>query len=180
MAEPVIRVSSITTRHMGWRDIWWARNVRNNPLTRHFLGDHSLIGRWQQIRWFNRMNRDKSKARLIVLWNDIRVGIARIDSIDHQNQSLCIGMDIDPKWRGFGLAQAAYKALFIHFFKTFKYHRLWLLVASDNDRAIHIYQKLGFTTEGTQKEAILKNGKWIDYHYMALLKQDYEKLYPQY
>jgi RimJ/RimL family protein N-acetyltransferase len=48
-----------------------------------------------------------------------------------------------------------------------KLHRLELTVMSHNERAIHLYQKMGFKTEGTKQDSLLVNGKYVDEHYMA-------------
>ncbi len=46
-------------------------------------------------------------------------------------------------------------------------HRLELTVMSHNERAIHLYQKMGFKTEGTKKDSLLVNGRYVDEYYMA-------------
>jgi RimJ/RimL family protein N-acetyltransferase len=48
-------------------------------------------------------------------------------------------------------------------------HRLELTVMAHNKNAITLYQKLGFEVEGTAKEALLVDGKYIDEIYMAKL-----------
>ncbi len=46
-------------------------------------------------------------------------------------------------------------------------HRLELTVMSHNERATHLYQKMGFKTEGTRKDSLLVNGRYVDEYYMA-------------
>ena len=48
-------------------------------------------------------------------------------------------------------------------------HRLELTVMSHNARAVHLYQKMGFETEGTKKDSLLVNGRYVDEYYMARL-----------
>ncbi len=48
-----------------------------------------------------------------------------------------------------------------------KLHRLELTVMSHNERAIHLYQKMGFKIEGTKKHSLLVNGRYVDEFYMA-------------
>lgn len=40
--------------------------------------------------------------------------------------------------------------------------RVELGVYADNERAIHLYQKFGFETEGRKRKAVIRNGKYID------------------
>jgi RimJ/RimL family protein N-acetyltransferase len=48
-----------------------------------------------------------------------------------------------------------------------KLHRLELTVMSHNERAIHLYQKMGFKTEGIKRDSLLVNGRYVDEYYMA-------------
>ncbi len=46
-------------------------------------------------------------------------------------------------------------------------HRLELTVMSHNERAIHLYQKMGFKIEGTKKDSLWVNGRYVDEYYLA-------------
>ncbi|HLO14418.1 MAG TPA: GNAT family N-acetyltransferase [Anaerolineales bacterium] len=48
-----------------------------------------------------------------------------------------------------------------------KLHRLELTVMSHNERAIRLYQKMGFKTEGIKQDSLLVNDKYVDEYYMA-------------
>lgn len=45
--------------------------------------------------------------------------------------------------------------------------RMELTVITENIRAINLYKKLGFKTEGLREKSTLKNGKYYDEYYMA-------------
>ncbi len=38
-----------------------------------------------------------------------------------------------------------------------------------NERAVGLYQKVGFEIEGTRKNSLFVNGKYVDEYYMALI-----------
>ena len=46
-------------------------------------------------------------------------------------------------------------------------HRLELTVIALNERAIHLYQKMGFEIEGIKKDSLKINGKYVNEYYMA-------------
>jgi RimJ/RimL family protein N-acetyltransferase len=50
-----------------------------------------------------------------------------------------------------------------------KVHRLELTVMANNQRAIALYQKMGFSLEGTKKDALFVNGAYVDEYMMAKL-----------
>ncbi|GGN59169.1 hypothetical protein GCM10007971_21970 [Oceanobacillus indicireducens] len=52
-------------------------------------------------------------------------------------------------------------------------HRVSLRVFSHNEKAIHIYNKLGFVKEGVIRESLYRNGIWHDIIVMGVLKKDY-------
>ena len=48
-----------------------------------------------------------------------------------------------------------------------KLHRLELTVMSHNERAVRLYQKMGYKTEGIKQDSLWVNGKYVDEYYMA-------------
>ena len=48
-------------------------------------------------------------------------------------------------------------------------HRLELTVMAHNERAIRLYEKIGFEIEGTKKHSLLITGSYVDEYYMAKL-----------
>lgn len=61
-------------------------------------------------------------------------------------------------------------------FRHANLHRIGIGAVSFNDRAIKLYQKLGFTIEGRQRERILWDRKWYDLVDMSMLEQEWETL----
>ena len=58
--------------------------------------------------------------------------------------------------------------------KTFAFnelgaHRLWLDVFTDNRRACHLYESVGFQYEGTKRETVFENGNWKDQHIYSII-----------
>lgn len=47
-----------------------------------------------------------------------------------------------------------------------------LHVYTDNARAIHLYEKFGFSIEGTHKAFAFRDGTYVDAYSMALLRED--------
>jgi RimJ/RimL family protein N-acetyltransferase len=85
----------------------------------------------------------------------------------HRNQhcaQIVIGIRRDFTDQGIGrrLFEALEKWAIDH-----KLHRLELTVMSHNERAIRLYQKMGFKSEGIKQDSLLVNGKYVDEYYMA-------------
>ncbi len=52
--------------------------------------------------------------------------------------------------------------------------RLELDVFCDNERAVHLYEKMGFVIEGKKRMAAIKNGKYADEYIMARIRPGFE------
>jgi putative acetyltransferase len=48
--------------------------------------------------------------------------------------------------------------------------RLSLVVFTDNAHAVRLYERLGFETEGTMRRLAFGDGRWMDAHLMARLR----------
>lgn len=154
-------------------DLEWARVLHNDPEVLQMLTDTHEVQPDEQIRWFESLSRSKSSRRLVVWQGQMRAGLVRIDQLDYENSSVCIGLDIDPAFRGQGYARVIYKDMFEMFFVDEGINRIWLLVAEFNSRARHIYTSLGFKEEGRHRQGLTRFGKKWDYILMGILKEEY-------
>lgn len=72
-----------------------------------------------------------------------------------------------------GVGTEATRLAVDHAFTTSGLHRVQLEVYAFNPRARRVYEKVGFVLEGTQREALLFDGEWVDLHLMGMLEQDW-------
>ena len=57
-------------------------------------------------------------------------------------------------------------------FDEMNLHRIHLYVFVDNAPAVHIYQQLGFVSEGTVRESFYRRGRYHDAYLMGLLRAE--------
>lgn len=74
-----------------------------------------------------------------------------------------------------GLGTEATRLAVDHAFAGLGLHRVQLEVYAFNPRARRVYEKVGFVLEGTQREALLFDGEWVDAHVMGILEQDWRQ-----
>ncbi len=67
-----------------------------------------------------------------------------------------------------GIGTALFRAL-EDWAKSAGLHRLELTVMTHNERAVHLYQKMGFQIEGRGVHTLCVDGKYVDEFYMAKL-----------
>lgn len=141
--------------------------------TVEYLHDGRLYGWDDTYGWLASIQDSLTTVRHIVYINDTKVGIVRIDHIDLWNMNMMLGMDLHKNYRGKGYAKPIWKLLLDKVFKGEGMHAVYLEVLASNERAIHIYKKLGFKEDGRIPEKVLKNGVYIDSIHMSLLQKDW-------
>lgn len=79
----------------------------------------------------------------------------------------------DTASQGRGAGSFATRAMLHHAFNDLGLNRVHLTVLLDNVRAINLYKKNGFLEEGRLRQAIYKNGEFLDLVQMSILSKDY-------
>lgn len=156
------------------RDLEPLREMRNDDSTRQWLTFNGLITKEQQEAWFERLGQDDSRLYLAVESKEGElVGVLRSDEWDRDNRSVRVGSDIHPDHRGQGYATEALGSFVNYLFTEEEMHRVWLLVVDKNEPAKRVYEKLGFQTEGVQRDAIHRDGEYHDYISMSILENEW-------
>lgn len=168
-------------RELASRDIPIINKWRNeSELIDHLGAPFRYINEEVDIAWYeNYMKNRATTVRLaLVTEEDDRIlGLASLTNIDFINRSAEAHFMIgEIQNRGKGLGTFGIEKILEHAFKNLNLNRVELSLLSTNT-VIKLYEKKGFIVEGIKKEAIYKNGKYVDSIEMAILKERYEELY---
>lgn len=83
-----------------------------------------------------------------------------------------IGITLHPDYRDQGIGTRMMRYLIEWARENSIITRLELHVFVHNNRAIHVYEQVGFVLEGIRRNAFIKEGKYVDSMVMALLLSD--------
>jgi RimJ/RimL family protein N-acetyltransferase len=158
------------------RDLEAIRRLRNDGSTWIHLTDPRPLMPADQKGWLESLNLQSGRFYFVV--SDAKypfIGLIRMDQYDPQNRSLRVGADVLPELRGIGYGRWIYDAILMYGFGSINLHRIWLAVLESNAHAIRLYEKKGFTHEGRLREAVFRDGRYVDYLLMSILEQDYRK-----
>lgn len=106
------------------------------------------------------------------------VGEILLNDLDAANRRCGLRLWISGA-RGRGLGTEAVSLALRHAFVDQGLNRVELEVYDFNPRARHVYEKLGFRWEGTQRQALRWNDGWVDAHDLAILAEDWFALQAQ-
>jgi RimJ/RimL family protein N-acetyltransferase len=98
------------------------------------------------------------------------LGYLDIDGIlwAHKNAWLALVIGERERW-GQGLGREAMRLALWFAFDELNLHRVQLTAFADNERAIRLYEGMGFAREGTLREFLLRDGRRVDMYVYGLL-----------
>ncbi len=111
------------------------------------------------------------------LLGDALLGFIELDSIlwNHGVAWLGVGIGDRERW-GQGVGSEALRLALNFAFNELNLHRVQLTVFEYNDRAIAVYEKLGFRREGAYREFLSRDGQRYDMLLYGLLQREWRHL----
>ena len=170
--------------------------VRLAPLTRE---DPPVFTRWYEDAGFSRLldavpavpkskekwekwleeteeNQNTYVLGIRLLKKDELIGYVELDGIlwNHRTCWLGIGLGERANW-GKGYGREAMQIALKLAFHELNLHRVQLSVFSYNQRAIELYETLGFTKEGAFREMLERDGQRYDMYLYGLLREEWNE-----
>jgi RimJ/RimL family protein N-acetyltransferase len=130
---------------------WFEKQVETPPTVSQILAIETLVG------------------------NDwLHIGNCGLHFIEPVNNAAEFGITIGEKeyWNK-GLGREAAKLILKHGFENLNLNRIYLYVFATNPRAIKTYEAVGYKHEGTMRQGIYKNGRYIDVLMMSILHSEW-------
>ncbi|WP_273705790.1 GNAT family N-acetyltransferase [Leuconostoc mesenteroides] len=106
--------------------------------------------------------------------DDSLVGFVDLSDISVRNHSCELGIGFPKKEdRSKGYGTEALSLILSYGSNNLNMHKIKLSVYPFNIGAVKSYTKAGFVKEGTAKNEIFYNGKWVDIDYYAIFQEDW-------
>ena len=120
---------------------------------------------------------DSKDEEHLSIWNKDNkelIGFVILAGLANPNLSLELRrIVVQPKGKGYG--RQCLQLVKQYSFQTIKFHRLWLDVFEDNQRAIHVYKSEGFKEEGKLRDAIKSDEGFRTLIILSILENEYDK-----
>ena len=105
---------------------------------------------------------------------DKLIGFVALHTIEWNNATATLSIGIgEPAYRDKGYGSEALQLLLNYAFAELNLFRVGLDVIVNNDRAVHVYEKLGFRREGIMRSAVHREGRRYDVLHMGLLRDEW-------
>ena len=168
--EPKFNPDDVVIRATEPDDFTYVRDIYAQPGA--YAGTlqmpHPTAQTWKQ-RLDNPMTGFRSYVACI---DDVPVGNIglMVDGNPRRRHAANIGMGVHDAYAGRGIGQRLMETVIDVSDNWLNIDRLELTVYTDNTRAIALYDRCGFVTEGTLRRYAFRNGDWVDAYTMARLK----------
>ncbi|EIC83019.1 spermidine N1-acetyltransferase [Serratia sp. M24T3] len=120
---------------------------------------------------------DQSERRFVTEFQNTRVGLVELVEINHIHRRAEFQIIIDPNHQGQGFASEAARLAMDYAFSVLNLYKLYLIVDKENDKAIHIYNKLGFEVEAELKDEFFVNGEYRSVIRMCIFQPEFLRRY---
>ena len=146
----------------------------NDAETVRFNAPYLPVSWANHSAWFDGLGKNPSRVVLAIRGIEGQAIIGIIQLLDihpvHRTAELTTRIG-DDRHRGKGHGTEALKLAISFAWRDLNLQRIWLRVFATNTRAIRVYKKAGFTTEGTLRRAAWIDGQWVDELVMAVLRE---------
>lgn len=177
-AETRIKSDEVTLRKINLEDLELIRNWRNSDKIRKCFFHQELITEEQQLNWFNEYLKNETDLMFMIETNEgVPIGTLAIYHIDAVNRQAEVGRIMlgNEKYLGKGYAIKALELLLANSFREMDLERIYLEVLDDNERAVGMYDKIGFKTEGIKRKSIMIGKERKDIRIMSILRDEFIK-----
>jgi RimJ/RimL family protein N-acetyltransferase len=180
MPERILRGRLVYLRPAERDDIPLFVRWLSDARTTEFLALRSPIGLAMEERWFEELldhhGRDRWFFVICRLEDDRPVGSLDLHEIGPTSGGAGLGIVIgDPADTSQGYGSDALRVLLDFGFGELRLERMWLEVFEFNERARHVYERLGFLHEATLRHAFFHGGRYLDLQRMAIIREEWAK-----
>lgn len=149
----------------------WLNCPEINRCTESRFSRHTMLS---LIEFINSVNNDFNYAFAIIdNLTQKHIGNIKIGNINIHHKNADIGLIIgNREFWGKGVATEAIKMCVDFGFNELGLHRLWAGIYESNTGSVKAFKKAGFILEGTKKEAVLLDGKWLDCYIYGLVNHE--------
>lgn len=176
MENPFLIGEKIYLRPVEAEDAKFLAKGENDPMVREALFLALPVSSTTELEKVEQLIKSKDAIVLIIVEKatDQPVGQTAFFRIDYISRTAVFYIAIlDPACWSKGFGSEATQLMVDYAFKTLNLNRIQLHVCAENTPAIKIYERVGFQKEGVLRQAMFRNGNYVDFWVMGILRNDW-------
>ncbi len=182
---PYIRAEKTILRPVSENDVSLFVRWYNDPETRSYYGHAFPVMEYSEREWIKKcaLNLEKRTDFTFVIetFEGEPIGNMSLHRVDFMHRSATTGACIaNPSYRNSGYGSTTKMHLLRWAFHELNLNRINSSVLSTNPRSVKYSERCGYRVEGIRREALYKDGKYVDEIVLGLLRKEWEPLWEQY
>lgn len=168
--------NDIRLRALEQTDLKFIHQLNNNRAIMSYWFEEPYESFCELEELFRKHIHDSSERRFIAENEDRQaIGLVELVEINTIHRNAEFQIIIAPDYQGCGYASKLIHKALNYAFTILNLHKIFLNVAVNNEKAIHLYKKCGFQEEGHLVQEIFVNGQYSDIKRMYILQNIYLK-----
>lgn len=169
--------SILSIRPLEKEDLRFVHKLDNNAMIMRYWFEEPYESFLELSDLYDKHIHDKTERRFILETKEGKeeVGLVELVEIDYAHRRAEFQIIIAPAHQGKGYASIATRLAMDYAFSVLNLYKLYLIVDEENAKAIHIYNKLGFTTEGILQHEFFSQGSYHNAVRMCVFQPQYFK-----
>lgn len=157
------------------QDIDYLLTLMKNPEIMDYWFSEPYTNKEKFTSSFDERQKDDSLRQFIAYDGDEKIGYTLLYDINPRHRTAIFAIMLDQNSQGKGYAEEVVRSVVDYGFYQLNLNKITLDVVDFNEKAVHIYEKVGFEIEGKKEQQYFIKG---DYHTslsMGLLRENYER-----
>ncbi|WP_043630140.1 GNAT family N-acetyltransferase [Nonomuraea candida] len=172
--KPTLKGERVTLCPVGPEHVAGLLEAVTDPEVRRLTGSHAPFDAESLRLWYSTRAGQADRLDLAITAGGEYAGEIVLNELDTDNLACNLRIMLGPRAAGKGYGTEAIELVLAHAFGTTPLHRISLGVYAFNERARHVYKKVGFVEEGVERDALLWDGRWHDAVLMSILRPEWQ------
>lgn len=160
----MLNSEKIKLRYFETKDFDEILKIRSSTEAYEFFFEYEPFNSKQQQTWWEQSYQKNNEKNFIIADNeDNFLGTISLVNIDMRSKKAELGrFFISKENRGNHFGNISITLLLEYAFEHLNMNKIYLEVFAYNKQAIHLYEQIGFESEGLLQKHVFKNGKYCD------------------
>lgn len=151
----------------------------DQELYRNLIGVHHFVSRATVEKWLAKKSEySNTEVNLAICLKEENqhIGNIYLQNIDWVSRTGALGIfigEIDLRKKGYG--QAAMRLMIKYAFLTIGLNRIHTTLFENNKQSLNLFQKSGFSIEGTLRNHIYQEGRYWNVLFMGLCREEWKQ-----